>query len=262
MVTADFNGRLAPVSETLLIPLFVRAKELSGNAPVISDSKAAEIMSRLDVGTKAFDGGEITAHGILARTRVIDDRITRVLAEKPGLTVINLGAGLDTRLSRIDNGILKWYDLDLPEVILLRREFFSENERARFIAKSVLDASWIREIGEIDAKNTVILAEGLLMYFSEADVERIFNLLSTHYKGAHMYFDVVHSYFTGKKISSTFLWGLDKAQDIEKMNPGIRLLASWSTGDLYKNRQPLFLRMMNFLPSTRNRSQILHIQFT
>lgn len=262
MTATDLNGRLAPVSETLLISLYARAKEASGNAPAISDSKAAEIMNRLDVGTKVFDGGEITAHGILARTGIIDGEVMGALAERPGLTVINLGAGLDTRLSRIDNGKLKWYDLDLPEVIMLRREFFSENERVRFIAKSVTDASWIQEIGGVEAKNTVILAEGLLMYFSEAEVKCIFDLLSAHYTGAHMYFDVIHSYFTGKKISSAFLWGLDKAQDIEKMNPCIRLRASWSTGDLYKNRQPLFLRIMNFLPSTRNRSQILHIQFT
>ena len=98
------------------------------------------------------------------------------------------------------------------------------------------------------------------MYFSEQDVRQIFYLLDKHFKGAHMYFDVVHSYFMGKGISSTFLWGLDKAEDIEKICPSIQLIHAWSTGDLLKSRQPLLLRLLNFLPSTKNRSQILHIQ--
>ena len=77
-----------------------------------------------------------------------------------------------------------------------------------------------------------------------------------------MYFDVVHNFFVGKKISSDFLWGLDNARDIEKIQTNIKLINSWSTGNLLKERQSLFFRIMNLLPSTRNRSQILHIQFT
>lgn len=260
MAIYNFDNELMPISKTLLIPLLARARESTMNNPIIVDVKAAEIMSQLDIETKAFDGGEVATLGILARARVIDDEIRRVLAEKPNATIINLGAGLDTRIHRIDNGVLKWYDLDLPEVIYLRREFLSENERIRFIAKSVLDASWIQEIGTVEPEKLVILAEGLLMYFSETEVKQILYLLSSHYTGAHMYFDVVHSYFVGKGISSTFLWGLDKASDIEKMNPNIRLQEAWSTGDLHKKRQSLFFKIMNFLPSTRNRSQILHIQ--
>lgn len=76
-----------------------------------------------------------------------------------------------------------------------------------------------------------------------------------------MFFDVVHSYFINKKISSTFLWGIDKAKDIEKLNSSIELIQSWSAGNLLKERQPLILRLLDFLPATKNRSQILHIQF-
>ena len=99
------------------------------------------------------------------------------------------------------------------------------------------------------------------MYFSGDDVRHIFDILAEHFPGAHMYFDVVNSFFVGKGISSAFQWGLDRAKDITAMHPNIHLVRSWSTGDLLKERQPLPLRLMNFLPSTRNRSQILHIQF-
>jgi O-methyltransferase involved in polyketide biosynthesis len=191
---------------------------------------------------------------------VIDDEVKRVLAEKPDAVIINIGAGLDTRLFRVDNGRAVWYDLDLPDVIALRRNFIAENERLRFIGKSVLDETWVNDICDKDRQNVIIIAEGLLMYFARDEVRRIFELLSECFSGTRMYFDVVHSYFVGKGISSSFQWGLDAAEDIMTINPDVRLVRSWSTGDLLKNRQPFFLRVMNFNHSTRNRSQILCVQ--
>ena len=249
------------ISETLFIPLMARADEKKQSNPVVRDEKAAEIIAQIVTGDMIIRGGEMATHGILARTKVIDDEVKTILSNNPDATIINLGAGLDTRIFRIDNMMLKCFELDLPDVIALRREFFTENERIRFIAKSVLDDSWVQEVGESTGEKTIIIAEGLLMYFPDSDVRRIFHLLSSHFPGAHMYFDAVHSFFVGKGISSTFQWGLDKAKDIESMSPNIRLVRSWSTGDLLKDRQPPLLRVMNILPSTRNRSQILHIQF-
>jgi len=254
------NHGLLPVSETMLIPLSARAAETSRDNLVISDKKSVEIISKIDTVNKVTDGGNISRHGILARTKVIDDEVIKILAENPGATIINLGAGLDTRICRIDNGILKWYDLDLPEVISIRRQFFPENERIRFISKSVMDSAWVSEINT--SGSVIIIAEGLLMYFAEEDVSLIFKLLANHFPEAHMFFDVVHTFFINKKISITFLWGIDNAEDIEKLDPRVKLIQSWSTGNLLKNRQPLLLRIFNFLPSTRNRSQVLHIQFT
>jgi O-methyltransferase involved in polyketide biosynthesis len=250
----------AKIAETLYIPLFARAKESKRNKPVIMDDKAVEIMTRVDVGDMIINGGQISTHGILARTVVIDDEVRQVLANKPDAVIINIGAGLDTRLCRVDNGKVVWYDLDLPDVIALRKNFIAENERVQFIGKSVLDETWVQDIGDIGGQNFIIIAEGLLMYFERDDVRWIFELLSAHFSGAFMYFDVVHSYFVGKGISSSFRWGLDAAEDIIAVSPNVRLIRSWSTGDLLKNRQPFFLRIMNFNPSTRNRSQILCVQ--
>ncbi len=250
----------ATVSKTLFIPLAVRASEAKRSKPIFLDEKAVEIVAQIETGDIIVNGGKISTHGILARTKVIDDEIKKILLDKPDSIIINLGAGLDTRICRIDNGHLSCFELDLPDVIALRRRFFAENERVHFISKSVLDDTWLRELGEINGENVVIIAEGLLMYFSENDIQQIFRSLADHFKGAHMYFDVVNSFFIGKGISSTFLWGLDKAKEIEKLNPNIRLVNSWSIGNVLKSRQSLLYRMMNILPSTKNRSQILHIQ--
>lgn len=255
------SSSLLPISETLFIPLVARATETARNHPILSDEKSAEILKTLNLEDKITDGGQISTLGILARTKIIDDEVNRILSRNANATIINLGVGLDTRITRMDNGHAKWYDLDLPNVIRFRSQFFSESERVRFISKSVLDATWTEQI-HLSANSTVIIiAEGLLMYFTEAEVSQILALLSMRYPGAHMFFDVVHSYFIDKKISSTFLWGMDQAKDIEKLGPDVKLIHSWSAGNLLKERQPLIFRLLNFLPATKNRSQILHIQF-
>ena len=255
------SSNLLPISETLFIPLAARATESARDNPIILDEKSSEILKTLNLEDKITDGGAISTLGILSRTKIIDDEVSRILSQNANAAIINLGAGLDTRIVRMDNGLLNWYDLDLPDVIRFRSQFFAENERIRFIPKSVLDTAWTEQINLYEDSTVIIIAEGLLMYFTEEDVSQVFTLLANQFPGAHMFFDVVHSYFINKKISSTFLWGIEQAKDIEKLHSSIDLIQSWSAGNLLKERQPMLLRLLNILPATKNRSQILHIQF-
>ncbi len=260
-MAANISMDLLPVSETLFIPLVARAIETVRCNPVIEDKKSVEILKSMNLEHKITDGGQISTLGILARTKIIDEEFDRLLSSKPEVNIINLGAGLDTRITRKDDCRLTWYDLDLPHVIQLRRKFFSEGERVHFIAASVLDESWTEQIKITENSKNIIIAEGLLMYFSEEEVAQILTLLSHKFPGADMFFDVVHSYFINKKISSNFLWGIDYAEDIEKLSSRVELIQSWSAGNLLRERQPLILRLLNILPATKNRSQILHIRF-
>lgn len=255
------SSNLLPVSETLFIPLAARANETVRTNPIISDKKSVEILKTMNLKNKITNGGQISTLGILARTKIIDDEVNYIISQNKNTTIINLGVGLDTRINRIDSDHLEWYDLDLPEVIQFRSQFFSESEHVRFIPKSVLDDTWIEDLTISKNSTIIIIAEGLLMYFTKEEVSTILTLLSKNFPEAHMFFDVVHSYFINKKISSTFLWGIDHAKDIQNLCKDVTLIQAWSAGNLLKERQPLILRLLNFLPATKNRSQILHIQF-
>lgn len=261
MIT-EKNLGISPISQTLLIPLAARAKEYSHTNPIVSDKKSVEFLEKMDTSDFIVDGGRISTLGILARTKIIDEEITKLMESASGTVIITLGVGLDTRFYRFPHASVTWYDLDLPEVIELRKEFVSEKVNINFIKKSVLDASWINDI-KVDKKDMVIIiAEGLFMYFSENDVKRIFEMIFQGFPKSHIFFDVVHSFFVNKKISSEFLWGIDKAEEIEHLNHNIKIVQSWSMGDLFKWRQSLPLRILNVIPSTKNRSQIIHCKCT
>ena len=80
----------------------------------------------------------------------------------------------------MDNGRIQSYQLDLPEVMALRSKYFEETERIHFIAASALDEEWVRHLEGISSDKMIILAEGLLMYFTEEEVKRLFHMLDSH----------------------------------------------------------------------------------
>lgn len=100
-------------SETLFIPLIVKSRETERKDAIIHDMKAVEILGKVAIDTSKYDGGSITHHGIIARTDVLDNAVKTFLQNSPEGIVINLGAGLDTRITRVDNGRVHWYDVDL-----------------------------------------------------------------------------------------------------------------------------------------------------
>ncbi|WP_208719834.1 class I SAM-dependent methyltransferase [Amycolatopsis circi] len=76
---------------------------------------------------------------------------------------------MDSRAFRLDppSGV-RWFDVDLPDVIALRRKLYSADDGYRTIAASVTDSGWLDEIPA--DRPTLILAEGLLRYLREAEV--------------------------------------------------------------------------------------------
>ena len=126
---------------------------------------------------------------VCSRMEIFDEVTKKFLEENPDSAIVNLGCGLDTRFARVDNGLVLWYDLDLPEVIEIRKKFFQETERVKFIAKSVLDFSWVDEI--LKNKKTLFLAAGLLPYFTEAEVKSIIRTLKNNFPNSELLFEAI-----------------------------------------------------------------------
>ena len=183
--------------------------------------------------------------------------------------IINLGAGLDTRSDRLDLGSGNWYDIDLPEVIQLRRMFFNETEQVKFIAKSILDFSWIDKISSRGIEKPLLIAEGLFMYFNETDIKRFFNKITKAFPQGIVLAEIFHSFLLrtnapGRKETgqAKYLWGISNAKAIESLNPDLHVVNEWRIFDYNKNRQSLFVRINSlFSPVLRDLIKILEIHF-
>ena len=159
---------LGPVQETLLIPLLGRAAETQKANGLIQDDKAVEIVAALDYDFSKWQKSKTLAAATL-RTRMVDQDVQAFLADHPTGTVVEIGCGLNTRFERLDNGQARWFDLDLPDSLALRRRFFQDEPRRIMLEASVLDTDWME---------TVAATGGPWCFISEAVIIRPYRKLN------------------------------------------------------------------------------------
>ena len=244
---------LGPVQETLLIPLLARARETEKPRGLLRDQRALDIVRSLDYDFKKWEGGR-SLTGAMLRARMFDRYVESFLDANPSGTVVEIGCGLDTRFERVDNGQLRWFDLDLPDTIALRRRFFDDGARRTMIAASVLETDWMAQ-----AKATggpwMFVAEAVLMYLDAADARRAIVGIAEHFPGARIAFDTTgtrmvesqdrHDAMRHLPRESWFRWRCDDPLEIESWGAGVRLLASKTFLDADRDlleRIPLPLR--------------------
>ena len=255
----------------MLIPLWARAVELKKARPIIKDCKAAKMVDKIDYDFEKFDDEWPTQISIAVRTEILDHEIKVFIRNHPEGIVINIGCGLDTRFSRIDNGQIRWFDLDLPETIDVRERFFRETDRYKMIAKSVLDYSWIDEIS--DKNNVLIVAEGILMYLEEKSVFELLNKLVDSFPNAEMLLEITPPSLVKQsnnenlikkhyQIEANIHWGVKNGIDLEQINTRIRFVEEWHYFDYHRNRWKS-IRWLSLIPGFKNRygNRIVHIKF-
>ncbi len=115
----DLSLNIQSVQATMLLPLWGRAKYSMENQNILDNREAEQIIK-----TCGYDFTEIAKifggfGGIcyIVRARKFDDSIRKSIKNHPRATAVNIGAGLDTTFSRVDNGLIRWYNLDLPDSI-------------------------------------------------------------------------------------------------------------------------------------------------
>jgi len=243
---------LSDVSETLLIPLYYRAMETQRPDAIIKDEKAVELIKRLSSdGPIRYNANWLKqtpmseANKVLRimLTRKMDRYVRDFLGRHPKAIVVHIGCGLDSRFDRVDNGHVEWYDLDLPDVIKLRRKFIGdEGGRYHLLGCSVLEETWLKTVMVHSGSSFLFLAEGVFMYFEEAQVKSLVLRLRDHFPGAELVFDAWRPFeiWIGNRVLGGLLrWGLWRGQEIEgwggsstSLKTGdIRLLDKWGYFD-------------------------------
>jgi len=235
---AKIKIELGSVQETLLIALWCRAAENEREKPCLLDPKASEIVQRLDYDFRRMEKAlaEYTVLISNITCRYCDDAIKRFIADHPQATVLNIGAGLDTTFYRVDNGFLQWYDLDLPDVMDLRKRLMPETDRSRCIAKSVFDFSWFDDIAT-PTDGLFMFARGVLCYLDTADLKRLFSALAIRFPRAEMIFNSynVIGRWGGNHLAvrragirdAPLKWAIGTAKQLTRWDSSIEVVDEW-----------------------------------
>ena len=263
------NQNLSGVAETLLLPLYIRAMESQRPDALIKDDKAVAVINKLNPDSswiKKMRIDEDDKVGLVLRNREFDRYVRDFLARYSEAVVLHIGCGLDSRFERVDNGTVQWYDLDLPEVIELRRKLIGEEgARHHFLSCSVFDSAWLNTVSVHRQRPFLFLAEGVLVYFEEAQVKSLFLALRDHFPGAELVCDAFSPYMVWlnnlriahTKIGARYHWGLKRGKDVEKWGDGIYLLDEWF---YFSRPEPRLAhaRWMRYIPPFAKASGIFH----
>ena len=106
----------------LLITLYVRARESKRPDAIIKDEKAVEMVNQID---RDFSQLRLQQHdevAIIMSMRKFDDHVRDFLLQHPDAIAVHIGCRSDTRFERVANIQAGWFDLDIPNVIELRKK--------------------------------------------------------------------------------------------------------------------------------------------
>ena len=229
---------LGSVQKTLLLPLWGRAVETRKARPLLVDQDAVRIIESIDYDFSiiARNISFVSQLAWIARSLHADRTIRELLERHPGAAFVNLGCGLDTTFERVDNGRLRWYDLDLPDVMELRKKYIRESGRRKPIACSLLDDGWLGQLTTGDP--IFFLASGVLYYLEEVQVKAFLIKLANALPGSEILFDACSPRglkMANRKVikaggmddSAILRWGLQRARDMERWDSRIAVVEEY-----------------------------------
>ncbi|KAK1759039.1 putative O-methyltransferase [Echria macrotheca] len=227
---------------TLLITLHGRALDAQSPNPILADHFASQVLSAIDHDFTTIGVGRGSIYLVGARGSWIDTRILAFLSSHPtGTSVIHLGCGLDTRAHRLLSALslderkkVRWIDLDLEDVIALRRVVAPPLPSGTDYAMVSGSATNPEVIKSLPAdRPTVIVMEGLTSYLDPVEGEAMIATLCAHFGKGEIIMDA--SNWLTRRVQRMFSliwktgsdvqwvrWGIDP-RGLEKVCDGLRL---------------------------------------
>lgn len=248
------------VAETLLIPLYMRAKESRrGEKAILRDDFAERLVESIDYDYSRFDGAKLSEVGCVVRGWYFDRAVCRFIDTHPHVIVVNVGCGLDTRYQRLKKQGKQavFYELDLPEVIELRRELIPEPEGDHYLSASLLDVEWMDDLKARHPESAFIfVVEGVLMYFYERQVRQFVSRIAERFGGGELWFDVCGTMMSKHSVKPDSLKGheaqirsgIDNGHEVEGWEPCLSLIDQANYMKFFRLRWGLFGFVLGWFP--------------
>ncbi|MEM6999198.1 MAG: class I SAM-dependent methyltransferase [Pseudomonadota bacterium] len=261
------------VQETLLLPLWGRAYESRQENPRLIDNKAVEILEQLDYDFSVIEQTQrLGQHGWVARSLQTDNVVKRFIKDHPHATIVNLGCGMDTTFSRVDNGLITFFELDFPDVIELRKNFYADDERHKSIAASMHETDWFEQLNPTDG--LMFLAGGVFMYSDESQMRKFFTSVVDEFGSCEFCFDALSP--LGLKIGKKMVlkkggmdsfqesegWSLKSAQVLERWDPRFSVVSARPMHQDVRQSAPFKTRLVLSIPDWLGVATMVHLRAT
>jgi len=173
-MTTD-DAKINDVSDTALWVAYYRACETARPDSLFSDPLARVLIGERGEQIAAYmkSTARYTEWAVIIRTVIIDNYINDLI--KDGVdTIINLGAGMDTRPYRMTlPKTLRWIEVDYPHIIAHKESTLKSETPSCQLTRIAVDLSNDNErkklFGELASQSgkALIITEGVIPYLSE-----------------------------------------------------------------------------------------------
>jgi methyltransferase (TIGR00027 family) len=179
------DSSVTHVTDTAFWVAHFRAKESQRAAPAFHDPLAGLLSgNRGRQIARSIPRAAMVQWGMVVRTSAIDQLIYESLQSGVD-TVLNLGAGLDTRPYRMKlPADLQWIEIDFPAIVRLKNSKLLEHKpvcKIERIEMDLLDRAARREIFArygAASKNLLVITEGFISYFPSYEIAELAGELS------------------------------------------------------------------------------------
>jgi len=193
------SNTINDVTDTALWVAAYRAEENERKDALFRDPFARLLIGdRGDTLARRTQGSRYTAWSVVIRTRIIDEYILHLIHQHSVETVLNLGAGLDTRPYRLDlPSSLNWIEVDFENIIALKNAKLSAETPRCHLERKALDLSdkilrqtFFDQVSR-QSKKVLVITEGVIPYLSNEDASE---LASALYNEKHFEFWITEYY--------------------------------------------------------------------
>lgn len=179
---------ISDVTDTALWVAAYRAEESQRKDALFKDPYATLLLG--EAGSKVAirtQGSRYTSWSVVIRTHIIDQFFNKLLKDNSIDTVLNLGAGLDTRPYRLDiSSSLRWIEVDFPKIIDLKNERLKSVNPKCLLERHSIDLSveslrdsFLDKISQ-ESKSVLVMTEGVIPYLTNEDAKSLALSLHKH----------------------------------------------------------------------------------
>lgn len=241
------------IPTNLVQPLWLRSRESLVDNGLIYDPIAATACQRCQLAPDCLSG-DIDQKQLLHATlaQVCDQQVRHFLELHPDGWIVNVGAGLDTRFYRIDNGRCHWVELDITENLLWRQKLFHRSERYQHFCGSVTELDWFDDLPVPENAPILVLCEHALLDCDSEQVAHFIHALGLNFSTATACIvlagDKTSTKFGQKLGAGIYQHGFDSVCDaMLKCLPWLKSVSALSPLDRHCTRWKLWQRTLRKL---------------
>jgi O-methyltransferase involved in polyketide biosynthesis len=177
-----------PLEETALLTLYARALDSRAPQPILGDGGSEQIAASIDYDFAGLGLVTSVVCQTALRTKMLDDRVRTFTAAHPDAVVVDLGAGLDDGMFRVEPpAAVDWYSVDLEAVIALRDRLLPARARAHSVPRSLTDERWLEAIPA--ERPAILTANGLLAFLNQQEIISLFRQVTGHFQAGELAFN-------------------------------------------------------------------------